>query len=158
MGESGKAKAVTTPTAVPVEEFLSGVTNERRLADARRIIAIMQRVSGEEPVMWGPSMIGFGSYHYRYDSGHEGDAFIMGLSPRAAAMSVYGIFNAYDPDPRFARLGPHTAGKSCVYIKRFEAIDEELFETLVREAWERQAEQATSSRLKDQRWTAEGTD
>ncbi len=141
-------------TQVPVEEFLATVTNARRLADAREIIAIMRRVSGEEPVMWGPTMIGFGSYHYRYDSGHEGDAFVMGLSPRAASMSVYGIYNAYDPDPRLERLGPLTAGKSCVYITRFEAIDHELFEAMVRDAWALQGGPATSLRLKDERWGA----
>jgi hypothetical protein len=143
---------VTRPTGASVEEFLATVTNARRLADAREIIAIMRRVSSEEPVMWGPTMIGFGSYHYRYDSGHEGDAFVMGLSPRAASMSVYGIYNAYDPDPRLERLGPLTAGKSCVYIRRFEAIDHELFEAMVRDAWARQGGPATSLRLHDERW------
>ncbi|GAA3747825.1 hypothetical protein GCM10022239_24150 [Leifsonia bigeumensis] len=145
-----RSKITTQPTAVPVEEFLATVTNARRLADAREIIAILRRVSGEEPVMWGPSMIGFGSYHYRYDSGHEGDAFIMGLSPRAASMSVYGLYNAYDPDPRLEELGPLTAGKSCIYIKRFEAIDRELFEAMAGDAWALQGGPASHLRLKDQ--------
>ncbi|MDJ0314606.1 hypothetical protein [Arthrobacter sp. H35-D1] len=81
----------------PVEKFLSTVTNVRRLSDARKIIEIMRQVSGEEPAMWGTSIIGFGSYHYRYASGHEGDSLVIGLSPRSAAMSVYGLYNAYDP-------------------------------------------------------------
>jgi hypothetical protein len=154
MATSSSGRIKTHVTAVPVEEFLATVTNARRLADAREIIAIMRRVAGEEPVMWGPTMFGFGSYHFRYDSGHEGDAFVMGLSPRAAAMSVYGIYNAYDPDPRLEELGPLTAGKSCVYIKRFEAIDHELFEAMVRDAWARQGGPATSLRLKDERWSS----
>ena len=154
MATSSSGKIKTHVTQVPVEEFLATVTNARRLADAREIIAIMRRVSGEEPVMWGPTMIGFGSYHYRYDSGREGDAFIMGLSPRAASMSVYGIYNAYDPDPRLEELGPLTAGKSCVYITRFEAIDRELFEAMVRDAWARQGGPASSMRLHDERWSA----
>ena len=87
MATSSSSKVKTHVTAVPVEEFLATVTNERRLADAREVIAIMRRVSGEEPVMWGPSMIGFGNYHYRYDSGHEGDALVIGLSPQSAAMA-----------------------------------------------------------------------
>ncbi len=130
--------AKTRVTSESVEEFLATVSNERRLADARKIVDIMRRVSGEEPVMWGPTMIGFGSYHYRYESGLEGDALVIGLSPRAASMSVYGLYNAYDPDPRFENLGPHKVGKSCLYITRFDAVDQDLFETLVREAWERQ--------------------
>ena len=154
MAASSSDKFKTQVTAVPVEEFLATVTHARRLADAREIIAIMRRVSGEEPVMWGPTMIGFGSYHYRYDSGHEGDAFIMGLSPRAASMSVYGIYNAYDPDPRLEKLGPLTAGKSCVYITRFEAIDHELFEAMARDAWARQGGPASNMRLHDERWSS----
>lgn len=138
MGPARRSDAKTQVTPVAVEEFLSTVTNERRLADARTIIAIMRRVSGVEPVMCGASIIGFGSYHYRYESGHEGDTLVIGLSPRSAAMSVYGLYNAYNPDPRFEKLGPHRAGKGCLYITRFEAIDHDLFETLVAEAWARQ--------------------
>ena len=73
-----------------------------------------------------------------YDSGHEGDALVIGLSPRSAAMVVYGLYSAYDPAPRVEELGPHTVGKSCVYIKKFEAIDHELFEAMARDAWARQ--------------------
>ncbi|HNP16092.1 MAG TPA: hypothetical protein PKI99_06495, partial [Terrimesophilobacter sp.] len=87
MSETPRSDVTTLPTDTPVEEFLSTVTNERRLADARKIIAIMRRVTGVEPVMWGATMIGFGSHHYRYASGHEGDTFIVGLSPRSASMS-----------------------------------------------------------------------
>jgi len=138
MSKSPRSDVKTHVTSVSVDEFLSTVTKERRLSDARQVIEIMRRVSGVEPVMWGPSIIGFGSYHYRYESGHEGDTIVVGLSPRSAAMSVYGLYNAYDPDPRFEKLGPHRVGKACLYITRFDAIDHELFETLVREAWERQ--------------------
>lgn len=138
MSTAPRSDVTTHVTSVPVEEFLLTVTHQRRLRDARQIIEIMRRVSGEEPVMWGPSMIGFGSYHYRYDSGREGDALVIGLSPRSAAMSVYGLYNAYDPDSRFESLGPHRVGKACLYITRFAAIDHDLFETLVREAWARQ--------------------
>ncbi len=138
MSAARRNDVTTRPTTVPVEEFLATVTKERRLADARKIIAIMRRVTGAEPVMWGASVIGFGSYHYRYATGHEGDTPVVGLSPRSAAMSVYGLYNAYDPDPRFEKLGPHKVGKSCLYITRFDAVDQDLFETFVREAWDRQ--------------------
>ncbi|HMM82130.1 MAG TPA: DUF1801 domain-containing protein [Terrimesophilobacter sp.] len=138
MSAARRNDVTTRPTTVPVEEFLATVTKERRLADARKIIAIMRRVTGVEPVMSGASVIGFGSYHYRYATGHEGDTPVVGLSPRSAAMSVYGLYNAYDPDPRFEKLGPHKVGKSCLYITRFDAVDQDLFETFVREAWDRQ--------------------
>lgn len=158
MAASSSSRIKTHATTVPVEDFLATVTNARRLADAREIIAIMRRVSGEEPVMWGPTMIGFGSYHYRYDSGHEGDAFIMGLSPRSASMSVYGLYNAYDPDPRLEKLGPLTTGKSCVYITKFAAIDHELFEAMARDAWARQGGPASSMRLHDERSSSAADD
>lgn len=137
MAKQPRSDVKTQATEVPVEEFLGTITNERRLSDARKILAIMARASGVEPVMWGPSSIGFGSYHYRYDSGHEGDTFVIGLSPRSAATSVYGIYNAYAPDPRFQELGLHRAGKGCLYFPRFDDIDQDLFETLVRDAWVR---------------------
>lgn len=138
MATTPKSDATTQVTSVPVEQFFTTVTNERRRADARKIIAIMRRVSGAEPVMWGPSIIGFGSYHYRYESGHEGDTPVIGLSPRSATMSVYGLYSAYNTDTRFEKLGPHKAGKSCLYFTKFDAIDAELFEALVTEAWARQ--------------------
>lgn len=130
--------SATEATSTSVEEFLATVTNERRLADARAIMSIMRRVSGVEPVMRGQSIIGFGSYHYRYDTGREGDTIVIGLSPRSAAVTVYGLYSAYAPDPRFDALGPHRAGKGCLYFTRFDAIDRDLFETLVGEAWARQ--------------------
>lgn len=138
MSTTPRSQGKTGPTSAPVEEFLATVTNEHRRDDARKIIEVMRRVSGEDPVMWGASMIGFGSYHYRYDSGHEGDSHVMGISPRTAAMSIYGLYDANDPDPRFEKLGPHKAGKACLYIKKFDVIDQNLFETFVREAWARQ--------------------
>jgi len=142
MSTTPRNDPTTQISSVTVETFLSTVTKERRLADARQIIEIMRRVSGEEPAMWGPSMIGFGSHHYRYESGHEGDSHVIGLSPRSAAMSVYGLYNADDPDPHFEKLGPHRLGKGCLYITRFDAIDHDLFEALVREAWARQGSPA----------------
>lgn len=143
MATTPRSDAKTQATSVPVEKFLSTVTKERRLADARKIIDVMRRVSGVEPVMWGASMIGFGSHHYRYDSGREGDSFVIGLSPRSDSMSVYGLYDANDPDQRLEKLGPHRVGKACIYITRFEAIDQKLFETLVREAWARQGSPRT---------------
>jgi Domain of unknown function (DU1801) len=138
MAASPRNNPTESSVSGPVEDFLATVTNERRRADARKVIAIMRRVSGEEAVLWGASIIGFGSYHYRYESGREGDSLVIGLSPRSAAMSIYGLYNAYNPDPRFTQLGPHKVGKSCLYITKFDAVDQKLFEVFVREAWARQ--------------------
>lgn len=95
---------------------------------------IMRRVSGVEPVMWGPSIIGFGSYHYRYASGHEGDMPVIGFSPRTAAMSVYGL-HYYDDESLLDGLGPYKVGKGCLYLGRFTRLNLEVLERACRIAW-----------------------
>lgn len=103
----------------------------------------MQRVTGEEPVMWGPTMVGFGSAPYTNTLGTN-DWFLMGFSPRKASLTLYGVYNDYEPEvpPLFAELGPHTTGKSCLYIKRLDAVNLDVLEQLIRDAWDK----ATSSR------------
>lgn len=131
---------LTQPTDASVEAFLATVDDPRRREDAVAVTALMRRVTGAEPVMWGPSMIGFGQRHYAYESGREGDIFVVGLSPRKGALTLYGIHDGYAaPDPLLDELGPHTLGKSCVYVKRLSALDDEVLERLVRRAWERRA-------------------
>src|SRR5690606_27323054 len=98
-----------------------------------------ERVTGQPAVMWGPSMVGFGSYRYQ-GRASSGDRFVVGFSPRKAALTIYGVYNGYGPaDPLFEQLGPHTTGKGCLYLKRLDAVDPEVLERLVREAWERVA-------------------
>jgi hypothetical protein len=95
----------------------------------------MHRLSGEPPVMWGPSMIGFGFRHYRYASGHEGDTFVVGFSPRKAALVIYGVYSEYDDSASvLASLGAVTAGKGCVYVKRLDAVDLDVLEGLIARA------------------------
>lgn len=131
---------LTQPTDASVEAFLATVDDPRRREDAVAVTALMRRVTGVEPVMWGPSMIGFGQRHYAYESGRQGDIFVVGLSPRKGALTLYGIHDGYAaPDPLLDALGPHTLGKSCVYVKRLSALDDEVLERLVRRAWERRA-------------------
>lgn len=131
---------LTQPTDASVEAFLASVDDPRRREDAVAVTALMRRVTGAEPVMWGPSMIGFGQRHYAYESGREGDIFVVGLSPRKGALTLYGIHDGYAaPDPLLDELGPHTLGKSCVYVTRLSALDDEVLERLVRGAWERRA-------------------
>lgn len=125
----------TGPTDVSVAAFLAAVPDERRRNDALQVCALMQRLSGESPVMWGPSMVGFGARHYRYASGHGGDTFVVGFSPRKTALVIYGIYSEYDGHPTvLAELGTVTAGKGCVYVKRLDAIDLAVLERLVTEA------------------------
>jgi hypothetical protein len=122
----------TVPTDVSAQEFLTAVVDERRRADARRVCDIMRDVTGQEPVMWGPSIVGFGRYHYRYASGHEGDAPLVALSPRRQHLVVYlvgGFEERYGP--ALARLGPYKAGKGCLYLKSLAGVDEAALRELV---------------------------
>jgi hypothetical protein len=121
----------TVPSSRDVKEFLDGVADERRRAECRAVMAMMREVTGEEPRLWGASMIGFGRYHYRYESGREGDWFLTGVAPRKGALTVY-IMAGFDRyEELMARLGKHTTGKSCLYIKRLEDIDSDVLRELV---------------------------
>lgn len=122
----------TQPTDASVAAFVTGLADERQRADSERLIALMSEVTGEPATMWGPSIIGFGSYHYRYASGREGDAPLVGFSPRKTALTLYA---SADEDARaelLARLGPHKVGKGCVYVKRLSDVDEQALADLVR--------------------------
>ena len=107
----------TAPTIVSVDDFLATLS-EQRQAEARQCIAIMQEITGQPPVMWGPSIIGFGSYHYKYESGREGDAPAVSFSPRKANLVIYLADNASRYETLLEKLGPHTTGTACLYIKR----------------------------------------
>ncbi|MBU1345456.1 MAG: DUF1801 domain-containing protein [Alphaproteobacteria bacterium] len=124
------AQQKTRPTTVSVDDFIAGVEDPRRRADAEAVCAIMTEVSGEPATMWGPSIIGFGRYHYRYETGHEGDAPLVGFSPRKANLVLY--FSGCEPDreARLARLGKHKAGKACVYVNRLSEVDETVLREL----------------------------
>jgi hypothetical protein len=140
------AENVTRPTEASVDAFLDAVPDARRRAEGKAVRELMERVTGSRAVMWGPTMVGFGTHHYRYATGREGDEFIVGFAPRKAALTLYGIHNAYEePNPLLAELGPHTAGKACVYVKRLDAIDQDVLERLVRTAWERYAKDTHAS-------------
>ncbi len=112
------------PAGTPVAEFLARIPDERRRDDAHRLSAMMQEITGEPPAMWGTSIVGFGSYHYRYASGHEGDSALTGFSPRSQHLVIYlvgGLEDRYGP--LLARLGPHKTGKGCLYLKRLDDVD-----------------------------------
>lgn len=110
------------PTGGSVGAFITGVTPERRRRDAETLTALLQEVSGREPALWG-TIIGFGSCHYRYPTGTEGDSGILGFAPRKAASTIY-LFDGVDAHAEaLARLGAHTVGKGCLYIKDLEQVD-----------------------------------
>jgi hypothetical protein len=131
-----KTEIKTKPTVVSVDEFLDAVPDPVRREDGKKVRAMMERVTGEPAKMWGPSIIGFGSYHYKYDSGHEGDMCRLGFSPRKAELVLYVLTQSEAQDVLLARLGKHRTGKSCLYIKRLSDVDEGVLEGLTAHALE----------------------
>ena len=127
-----KKELVTRPTGTPVDAFLASVPDERRRADAVAVCELMAQVTGEPAQMWGASIVGFGTYHYRYDSGHEGDAPLVGFSPRKAKLVIY-LVGGYEErhQAALARLGPHKTGKGCLYIKRLDDVDDVALRELI---------------------------
>ena len=125
------AENQTKPTQVSVATFLDALTDETRRADAKVLVKVMQNATGQKAKMWGPSIVGFGSYHYKYESGREGDMPLVGFSPRKAATVLYGVTGFSDSEVMLAKLGKHTTGKGCVYIKNLADVDRQVLESLV---------------------------
>src|SRR5947209_12334175 len=124
------AENKTEPTKLSVVAFIDALTDQTRRADAKALVKLMQSASGEKPKMWGASIIGFGSYHYKYDSGREGDMPLIGFSPRKAAMVLYNMAACSGSDVLLKKLGKHTGGKACLYIKKLADVDQKVLETL----------------------------
>lgn len=127
------AETKTKPTPVSVAEFIDAVENPVRRDDAKVVCAMLERLTGQPPQMWGPSIIGFGSYHYTYDSGHEGDMCRLGFSPRKAELVLYILTGGPDEAEKLTRLGKHKTGKSCLYIKKLSDVDMAVLEELSRD-------------------------
>lgn len=130
------AENKTKPTRASVRAFVAGVANETRRQDATALVALMQRVSGVAPQMWGPSIIGFGSQHYRYASGREGDMPRIGFSPRTSSLVLY-LGTGPESAGRLARLGKHKTGVSCLYVNKLADVDLAVLEAMVADAWRR---------------------
>lgn len=128
-----KATNKTQPTALDPTEFLSTVEPERRREDGMALRAFFDRVTGLEAQMWGPSIIGYGRYHYKYDSGREGDHLITGFSPRKTALTIYVMPGYRDLSEKLARLGKHKIGKSCLYINKLADVDMAVLEEIVQD-------------------------
>jgi len=125
----------TSATDASVEAFLATVAHPVRHRDALRLVELMTRVTGEQPRMWGPTIIGFGSYHYAYASGRQGDAAAAGFSPRKAATTIYLADGVEAHADLLEGLGPHTSAVSCLYIKDLEAIDLGVLEEALRRSY-----------------------
>jgi len=125
------AENKTRPTKLSVAAFVGAIADASRRADAKALVKLMQSASGEKPQMWGPSIIGFGSHHYRYESGREGDMPLVGFSPRKAATVVYGVIGSSDSKTLLAKLGKHSTGKGCLYIKKLADVDQEVLNAMI---------------------------
>lgn len=134
------AELKTQKNDASVEAFLEGVAGEKKLQDSYAILELMRDVTGQEPAMWGTSIVGFGSYHYKYASGREGDWFLAGFSPRKQNLTLY-IMSGFDEyEELLAKLGKYKTGKSCLYINKLEDVDPEVLRELVRRSVAHMAE------------------
>ncbi len=127
------ADTKTKPTAQSVATFIESVTDTTRREDAKLLIKLMEKATGEKPAMWGSSIVGFGSYHYQYESGREGDMPVVGFSPRKAANVIYGLGLA-DAEALLAKLGRYTTGKGCLYIKKLADVDQKVLEQMLKKS------------------------
>ena len=121
----------TRPTGEDVVQFLNAIKDEHRRQDCFTLLELMQETSGEQPRLWASSIVGFGEYHYRYASGHEGDAALVGFAPRKPNLSLYVLSGFEGQEQLLEKLGKHKAGKGCLYIKRLDDIDLDVLRQLV---------------------------
>ena len=135
----------TKPTGESVNAFLDSVENEQRRKDAYQVLEMMREITGEEPKMWGPSMIGFGTYHYKYATGREGDAFIVGFSPRKAALTLYVLMEFDGYEALMSRLGKYTTSKACLYVKRLSDLDQDVLRELITQTYQHMKAQYPTS-------------
>jgi len=123
------AENKTKPTKVSVASYIAALPGESKRADAKALVKLMQAATGEKPAMWGPSIVGFGTVHYVYESGREGDMPLLGFSPRKPALVLYGV--ARSAESLLPRLGKHTTGKGCLYIKKLADVDMKVLEKMI---------------------------
>ncbi|MEZ5682564.1 MAG: DUF1801 domain-containing protein [Erythrobacter sp.] len=139
------AEAKTLVTDIDPADFISQVEPDRKREEAKVLADLFRKATGQEARMWGPSIIGYGSYHYRYASGHDGDMCRQGFSPRKAKHSLYVLRCGDETEaavfaPLLARLGKHSMGKACLYVNKLADIDLQVLEEMIRLGWERSFE------------------
>ena len=122
----------TQPSTQSVEDFIDSVASEEKRDDSRVLVKIMEQITGEQPVMWGSSIVGFGKYHYKYDSGREGDWMIAGFSPRKQNMTIYMMGGFANQDELLAKIGKAKHSVGCLYIKKLEDIDLEVLKEMIK--------------------------
>ena len=128
------AELKTKATEITVESFLDKKADPKVRADCDTIISIMERLTGEKPKMWGPSIVGFGKYHYKYDSGREGEICITGFSPRKPNIVLYLMANFEDKADLLEKLGKHKASKGCLYIKKLADVNIDILESMIKQS------------------------
>lgn len=122
----------TTPTRASVKAFIDAIPDQTKRGDARVLVKLMKEITGHRPVMWGPSIVGFGTYHYTYASGREGDWFLAGFSPRKRDLTVYLMGGTKRQAALLKKLGKHSTGSSCLYLNRLEETDLKVLADLIR--------------------------
>ncbi len=128
------AELKTRKNEASVEAFLAAIEPEQKQADSRAIVELMKKITGEEPAMWGTSIVGCGSYRYKYESGRAGEWMKVGFAPRKQSLTIYIMSGFSRFDELMAKLGKHSTGKSCLYIKKLEDVDVDVLEELMRES------------------------
>ncbi len=129
------AEMKTKQTEASVEDFLNLIENDQKREDCFEIVKMMKQVTKKEPKMWGPSIIGFGSYHYKYESGREGDSPQIGFSPRKQNITLYVLSGSDHETPLLQKLGKHSTSKVCLYIKRLADVDKKVLLELIKESF-----------------------
>ena len=140
------SKNKTRPTDQSVADFIGNVEHKTRREDGFTLLDMMAEITGEDAVLWGSSIVGFGSYHYKYESGREGDMPLVGFSPRKQSMTLYIMpgFNKYED--LLEQLGKHKIGKSCLYVNKLSDVDEDVLKRLIKHSYEHMKE--TNQHLK----------
>lgn len=128
------AESKTRPSAASVEEYLAAKASPEQLADCKALMALLKKVTKQAPKMWGPSIVGYGSYSYRYESGRTGESCLTGFAVRGKEMVVYLIAESPEQQALLSRLGKHKMGKACLYFKRLADLDTQVLETLIAES------------------------
>jgi hypothetical protein len=130
--ETTMAELRTQKTGASVSVFLEGVENEQVRADSQALLTLMKEITGAEPALWGTNIVGFGEYHYQYESGREGDWFVMGFSPRKKHVTLYLVHGLAAHEELLEKLGKHTKGGSCLHLKKLSDADPDVLDALLR--------------------------
>ena len=125
------AETKTKPTNASIDDYLASRASPEQLRDCKAIMAMCKRITKQQPKMWGPSMVGYGSYKYRYESGHSGEAFLAGFAIRGKELVVYLVADGAEQAELLTKLGKHRMGKACLYFKRLADLDAEVLEALI---------------------------